>query len=99
MNPLLQETFGSVVRWALAIGAGVLVQRGIWTQNQATDFVGAAALALVALGWSLYQKYQSRQLLVTALAVPAAVSENEVQQHIDAGNAADVTTPKDVVPV
>lgn len=104
MNPLLQQALGSIVRWLLTFAAGYLVQLGIWTEEDAMKYVGAAALALVALGWSLYQKYKSRLTLVTALATPGRASEAEVEQKIKAEKQKPVpalppvTTPKTVVP-
>lgn len=95
MNPMAQESIASVIRWVLAIGAGYLVKAGIWTEGDATGYVSAAALALVALGWSQYQAYVARQKLVTALATPTVMSERQLETRIASGVVASVTTPKD----
>jgi hypothetical protein len=65
------------------MGAGLLVEHGIWTDAEAKTYVGAAALALAALLWSLYQKYWHRLKLVTAMGLPAGTSEQHVEAVID----------------
>lgn len=100
MNPMVQQALVSVVRWGLTFGAGILVQHGIWTAPDATQYVTAASLAIVALLWSLWDKYKSRQKLVTALVLPKGATEIEVEGTIAAGAPIpSVLTPKDVVPV
>ncbi len=98
MNPMFQEAVASVVRWVLAIGAGYLVKVGIWTDNDAANYVAAGALALTALAWSLVQKYRSRQKLQMALASGSKQSEAQVEKKLAAGVPVSVTTSKDVTP-
>ena len=98
MNPLAQEALGSIIRWVLTFLAGWFVQHGIWTANDAEKYVAGAALAILALSWSLWAKYKSRLKLVTALGSRAAMSEHEVEYKIAAGHSASTTTPKDAVP-
>lgn len=98
MPPLMQEAFASILRHFLTIAAGVLVTQGIWTESQATTYVAAAALAVVGIGWSLYQKYGSRLKLVTALATPSVTSENAIEARVASGDTPPVNTPKTVVP-
>lgn len=101
MNPLVIEAIGSLLRAALNVGAGWLVAHGIWNSSDAEKYVGAIALALISLGWSLYQHYGMRSKLVTAMAMPSGVSENQVKAVVDDPNIAtpSVTLPKNVVPV
>ncbi len=99
MNPIASAAITSVLRWALAIGAGYLVNHGIWTQADATTYVAAAALGLVALGLSLWDKYKTRIKLLTALTMPAGTTEDAVDAHIAAKlPTPSVTTPPDTVP-
>ena len=98
MNPLYQEALASIIRWVLAIGAGFLVERGIWAEADAAGYVSAAALAVVALGWSFYQKYTMRTKLVTALALPAT-TEAKLETKIAAGESAPTSTAKSSQPV
>lgn len=90
MNPLLVEAIGSILRAALNIGAGWLVAHNIWQSSDAEKYVGAAALALISLGWSIWQKYGMRSKLVTALAMPAGASENQAKAAI---NDPSIRTP------
>lgn len=99
MNPLLVEALGSVVRAVLNIGAGWLVARGIWTSEKAETYVAAGALALIAYGWSVWQKQHMRAKLVTSNAL-AGVTEREVHAMVKDPDVAtpSVGTPKDMVP-
>lgn len=99
MNPLAVEAVGAIVRAGLNFGAGWLVGHGIWTQSQAEQYVGALALALIAYGWSVWQKHGMRSKLVTAMAMPAGVTENEVHAAVKDPNVVTppVTLSKDAV--
>lgn len=101
MNPLLQEALASILRWGLALFAGYLVKAGIWSSTDAQTYVGAGALAILALAWSLWQKYGSRLKLVTAMAAPRPVTEHQVEAMIanPAITNPSVNTGKDTVPV
>ena len=61
---LLQQAIGSVLRFALAWASGYLVSKGVWTEQEAGAYVEAAAaalaMALISLGWSVWQKYRTR---------------------------------------
>ena len=98
MNPLLREALGAIVRWVLAIGAGYVVKAGIWSEGDALAYTSAAALALVALGWSVWQKYKSRQTLVTALASSTPMTETLAKRRVALGLAPSVTGSADVIP-
>ncbi len=99
MNPILQEAIGSLLRWAFAFVAGWLVQHGIWTQSAASTYVAAAALGVVSIGWSLWQKYESRIILLTALTMTAGTTENGVKAQVASGvMLPTVLTPPDTIP-
>lgn len=98
MNPLVLEAVGAVVRWGLALLAGYLVDHRIWTAEQSERYVGAAALAVVPILWSLYRKYKNRLKLLAALSTPQVISESKLESNIKAFGAPAVTTPKDEVP-
>ena len=99
MNPIMQSAIGAILRFVLAIAAGYVVKAGIWTASEATGYVGAAALGLLALGWSLWEKYRSRRKLVTALSMPFVATEDQVIEKIAAGvPVPSVTTRPDEVP-
>lgn len=99
MNPILQEAVGSILRWGLTIIAGWAVSHGIWTASAAATYVTAGVLALLTLGWSLWQKYVARRKLVTALTMAPGTTEVQVEQKIASGTPVPtVTTPPDTVP-
>ncbi len=99
MNPILQSALLSLVRWALAIAAGFLVKAGIWDASDAETYVAAGALALLALGWSLWLKYRDRVKLLTALTMTPGATENDVIAHIASGAPTPtVSTPPNTIP-
>lgn len=90
---------GAILRWILALGAGYLVSHNIWTSADASTYVTAASLALISLGWSQWQKYSARRVLVTALASPFSTTEAAVKAKIASGAIVPtVTTPADTIP-
>lgn len=65
MKPLIQKYIGSAVRHALTLGAGWLAAKGVIeiSNDQVTSLSGtlteiatAAAMFLIAQGWSLLEK-------------------------------------------
>lgn len=100
MNPLLKEALGSILRTLFAGAAGWFVSHGIWTQTQATSYVEALALVILALGWSFWAKYRSRIKFLTALTMTPGATESDVTAHIAAGSPVpSVSTPVGMVPV
>ena len=99
MNTLIQQALGAIIRWFLAWLSGYLVTAGIWKGEDAEKYVAAATLGILALGWSLWQKYKSRSKFLTALMLPPGSTENDVKAHIASGAATPtVTTPSDTSP-
>jgi predicted transcriptional regulator len=79
MSPILQAALGSIIRHFLTMAAAVLVTRGIWTSDEAVNYVSAAALAILGLGWSLYQKYRTDAVIEKALRLPSGSSREELK--------------------
>lgn len=100
MNPLVVDLLGSLFRWGLTGLSAYLVTKGIWTQEQATQFVAAVALALVSLCWTLWKTYSKRLKFVTALTLPPGSTERDVEQRIQSPilSTPAASTPKDVAP-
>jgi uncharacterized membrane protein YjjB (DUF3815 family) len=99
MNPMFAAALGSILRWGLSILAGYLVSRGIWSDSEAGIYVGAAAIALTSLLWSVIEKYLSRVKLVTALATPGVMSEKALEQVVkNEDRRPPVTLDKDRTP-
>lgn len=71
MNPLFQAAAGSVLRHFLTMGAAYLVTRGIWTPEEASAYVTAAAMFLVGIGWAIWHKSKVHAKIEAALALPA----------------------------
>ena len=78
MNPLLQAALGSILRWGLAFLAGFLVNAGIWKADEAESYIGAAAVGLLAIVWSLWQKYKARIRFLAALDSPKGTDEGDI---------------------
>lgn len=87
MNPMVAAAIGSIVRKGLAVLAGILVARGIWTQGDAETYIGAAVIWLTTQGWDLFVMYWRRRKLVAALATPAVISERQVEKLIENNSA------------
>lgn len=102
MNPLLVDAVGAIIRWLLTFVSAALVSKGIWTQDQADRYVAAAtaaaAVALITLFWSLWNKYKSRLKLTTALSAPYPQTEAQIENQIANGVTASASTPKSEVP-
>jgi len=99
MNPLLQAALGSVLRWLLAILAGYLVKKGIWTDSEAATYVTAGALGLLSIGWALWDRYKTRVKLLTALSLPEGSTENELKDRMKtAAPKPSVLTNPDTTP-
>jgi hypothetical protein len=98
MNPLLQEALGSILRKLLTVAATWLVAQGYWTDTAAQQYVAAATLALLSVGWSLWTNYRKRLKIVTALAMPAETSERELIAQIKTGDVPPATVSKDAAP-
>ena len=99
MNPILQEALGSLLRWTLMLGAAYIVKKGIWTEGDATKYVEAGVVALLTLGWSLWEKYKSRIKLLTALTMPIGSTENDLKAAVSTGiDIPALSTPTDVIP-
>jgi membrane protein DedA with SNARE-associated domain len=78
MNPLLMAAVGSIVRHVLTMAAGYLVSHGIWTGQEAEQYVAAGALAMIGVTWAIWQKSAARRKLLLALALPGSSIEGHI---------------------
>lgn len=85
---MLQAAIGSILRALLASIGGFFVQRGWWTQGELTDYIAGFSLFLIALLWSLWEKYGSRIKFLTALQAPKGSTEVDVLSKIADGRGA-----------
>lgn len=99
MNPMLQAALGAILRWGFTFLAGWFVQHGIWTGNEAQMYVAGAALGLLTLAWSLWNKYRGRIKFLTALQMPVGSTEADVESRVASVLPnPSVTTAKTEVP-
>ena len=75
MNPLLQSALGSILRALLAGLAGWFVQRGVWTQDAANEYLTAGVLFILTILWAVWTRYKDRLKFLTALDAPAGIPE------------------------
>ena len=98
MPILLQSAIGTFLRAGLMVLATWLTKHGICSDSDASKYVDASVVALLTIGWGLYQKYQSRVKFLTAL-MPGPKTEDEVNAHIVSGAVTpSVFTPTNTVP-
>jgi hypothetical protein len=97
MSPMLVDALGSILRFLLAGVFGYLVEKGVWTGEQSATFLSAAVVGILALGWSLWNKYKSRIKLVTALASQPS-TEAQIEKMVSSGDAPSVHTAKTAIP-
>lgn len=98
LTPILKKYLGSIIRSALMLAVPFFVSQGIWTPDEATAQLTAIAAALTAVSWSLFEKYRSQKKLLTAAAMPAGSTEQDVDLQVQFGTTPTVTLPKDVSP-
>lgn len=79
MNPVFQAALASILRHVLTGLATYLVTRGIWTSEEATTYVAAAALGVIGLGWGLYQKFRTHDLILNALDATPGTTLDELK--------------------
>ena len=98
MNPFLNEILGSIIRTGVAFVLGWFVNHQLITSDQATAWATGITGAVLILLWSIWQKYRSRQKLLTAMASPAGATERRIEASVAAGDAPPVSVPKNVPP-
>jgi uncharacterized membrane protein YqjE len=106
MNPMMLELLGAILRYVAGFLLGVMLSHGVITDEQSTRFLNEIAapttvlwvIGMLPLVWSMWQKFRSRQKLLTALASPTTTTEDKIQKTVDLGLAPSITTPKSEVP-
>lgn len=98
MNPVLQSALSGIIRFCLAYLTGYLVRAGVWHATDAETYVTAATLALLTLGWSLWEKHHDRLKFLVALMLPHGSTENDVNAKVAIGHLPSVLTAKNEIP-
>lgn len=88
MPALMQAALFSLLRGVLWLGAGYLVKKGLWSSSAAENYVGAAAIALISYGWSLWNNSKVRALFHAALDATPGTTEAALVSQIAAGTQA-----------
>lgn len=98
---VLVQALGPIFRALLNVAAGWLVARGIWSHDDAEQYVAELAVVLATVaataGWAIYQKYLSDKAIVKAIneAPPGTPVEAVKQAARTNRSVIDVmTTPK-----
>lgn len=100
MPTIIQQWIGVLVRAAiLMITTWVAAHGGpSFTNDQVTKVVTDITPVLAVLLWSFWQKYKSRQKLLTAQASPIRLSERHVEMLVASGQAPSVMTERHELP-
>lgn len=94
---LIDITLG-FVRFAFAAIATWMIQNGILTEGQRSQFYAGIAFAIVTLVWTAYSKVRGRVALATALAHPPNLTLNDLKAAMDLGATVPATIPNDATP-
>lgn len=100
MNPFIQQVIGTFLRTFLVWLSGWLVAHNLqgFSDTQITSIIAYLAPMVVALAWSLFQKWVGRKKLLTALGSPIKMSEQQLERVVSTGGTPSVTTAKTEVP-
>lgn len=89
-SQFVKNAVAAGVRWVLVLVAGVLVKKGVISDEasglyveQAMPVVIGVAMALVALAWSVYQKKRANAKVDLALALPANTTRAVLEKTAD----------------
>jgi len=99
MNPLYSQFLTAILRHLLTVSAGSwLLKHGILNAAQIEETILAVVAFLIGMGWSLWNKYRSKQEFNMAAGLEAKVSLSEVHQMQSNGMNVSAKTPKGEIP-
>lgn len=98
MSPFISQIIGVLVRTTLAGAGGYLIAHGWATQDQFNEFIAGLIPVIVAIAWSVWQKYRHLIRVNTALAMPSGTSNADLDKQIASGDAAPAVVPKTEAP-
>ena len=98
MTPIIQAQLASLLRSLLWVLGTYLVRKGIWTNAAAERYIEGAAPIIIALGWSYWKNHANQVKALTALAMPAGSTENDLNTQIATKATAPVSTPANQPP-
>jgi hypothetical protein len=103
-NPLVRQILATLIRYVLLFGAGYLVKEGIWTQEEADTAIAKLVdavpiiLAVAVAGFGVYKTYLKQKAQVTAQALPAGATTEDVKAAMNSPNAPPASLPTDAPP-
>lgn len=81
---MYRQILATIIRWLLALVAGWLVSKGIFTQDQVDNWmpelVTGIVLALIPLLWSLWRGISHRVGFLVALDLPSGSTPSDVKE-------------------
>lgn len=78
----IKPLFTMAVRHALGFLGGYLVSQGFITQEQNAQFVAGVLAVVVAVVWSVINKYMHKKAIDTALALPAGSTVEKLMSEL-----------------
>lgn len=83
---ILKSSLVSIIRYFLAIIAAYLIKKGLVSADIASEqnllvLAGGLATAVITLGWMLYTKLKTRNLIQAAQEAPAGTSMNTIKAN------------------
>jgi hypothetical protein len=98
---IYRSTIMAIVRHALTATSGMLISRGFITADQSGQMVELGvglSMLLITIGWSIYHKYKSKQVLNVALANDPSTEQEAAAQVSQGVGVPSVLTSPTVVP-
>lgn len=92
MSELMVKVLSGVLRVVLVPITNWLVANGILTSNETVQFTAEVASWAVAIGWTVYAWWTAHRRQMTALALPAGSTPNELTMTIKEGASAPMAT-------
>jgi hypothetical protein len=85
MNPtsIVNAWITSLIRMVLAVAGGFLIRKGYVDSSLWEATVGAIVGGAVTAFWSLYEKYQVRTHILTALSMPVRSSVAQLEAKVE----------------
>lgn len=98
MSEVMVKVLSGVIRVLLVPVTNWLVANGILTSNETVQFTAEVASWAVALGWTIWAWWHAHKRQMTALALPAGSTPNELKMTMKQGASAKAATGPDQSP-
>lgn len=98
MNPMLFEFLKALFRYALSPVFAYLVAKGVIQTDEAETYMLGFILFVIPLLWAWFDQWRKRRWQLTAQAMPAGATEQEVKDVAKRGGAPSVSMKIDESP-